>query len=202
MSRAATSLQTADDEKPEPDVETHVHRLGRAGSAVGRAVHATLQAVDLASPADVTAIAAAEAAAERIPDLAGQVEGSVRNALGSDVVAEAVRHRHWREMYLGAPTTNGMIEGFIDLLYERPDGLVIVDYKTDRAPEPDGMAAAVARYRLQLATYALALEQTLGRPVAGAALLFVSGREARTRWIEDLPAAVLEVSELLMSPPT
>ena len=98
------------------------------------------------------------------------------------------------------PHATGMVEGFIDLLYETPEGLVIVDYKTDRAPEPDGMAAAVARYRLQLATYALALEQTLGRPVAGAALLFVSGSEARTRWIDDLPGAVREVSDLLSSP--
>ena len=205
VSRAATSLQTADDEKPEPQDEARPHRLGRAGSAVGRAVHATLQAVDLAidpaaSGAAVAAIAAAEAAAERVAELAPQVERAVQNALRSEVVREAVRHRYWREMYVGAPTEGGMIEGFIDLLYETPEGLVIVDYKTDRAPEPDGMEAAVTRYRLQLATYALALQQTLGRPVDRAALLFVSGPEARVRWIDDLPDAVDEVTALLAAP--
>ena len=37
----------------------------------------------------------------------------------------------WREVPIGAPTEGAVLEGFIDLLFEGPDGLEVVDYKTD-----------------------------------------------------------------------
>jgi ATP-dependent helicase/nuclease subunit A len=56
----------------------------------------------------------------------------VRAACDSEPVRRAATARHWREVPLGAPFGGVLLEGFVDLLYELPDGrLVIVDYKTD-----------------------------------------------------------------------
>ena len=210
--RAATAIaEEAEASAPadalEADPEFRPPRPGGAGTSIGRAVHATLQSValtsgvggdDRADLADLAAAAAAQAAAEGIDHLAGEVTTLVRAAINSDLVRRAAAGRHWREVYVGAPVGGTLVEGFIDLLYDDPDrGLIIVDYKTDALTSPSELDTAVGRYRLQLATYALALEVSLGRPVAGAALLFLSGGEARHRWVPDLSDAVGEVRRLL-----
>lgn len=38
-----------------------------------------------------------------------------------------------------------MVEGYVDLLYRDVDGLVIVDYKTDIAVEPEALAACTTQ---------------------------------------------------------
>ncbi len=43
----------------------------------------------------------------------------------------AAGRRHWREVYVGGPYGEGVLEGYVDLLYRDDDGLVVVDYKTD-----------------------------------------------------------------------
>ena len=101
--------------------------------------------------------------------------------------------RYWREVYVGAPVAGTVVEGFIDLLYEGPEGYVVVDYKTDALPAGDAIEAAVQRYRLQAATYAALLSQVLDRPVARAILVFLHGRGVTEREIPDLPAAMEEV---------
>ena len=47
-------------------------------------------------------------------------------------------------------------------MYRTPDGLVVVDYKTDAWRDDADLDAKVARYRLQGASYALALEAATG----------------------------------------
>ncbi|HVX17275.1 MAG TPA: UvrD-helicase domain-containing protein [Acidimicrobiales bacterium] len=201
---AATAVAHVDDEAEAP-LGSPVQRLGRAGTAIGRAVHAVLQTIDLADPSNVEELAIRHADNERVADHATGIARMVRAAIASDVVATAVAHRHWRELYVAAPLggvaprDEVVAEGFVDLLYEDDGGrLVIVDYKTDRLAghDADGL---VARYRLQLATYAVALEATTGKEVAGAALLFVAGTEARTEWIAGLREAMDEVRSIVSS---
>ena len=55
-----------------------------------------------------------------------------------------------------------LIQGIADCVFEEDGQLVIVDYKTDRVASGDEL---VARYHRQLQLYALALRQTLDRPV-------------------------------------
>ena len=55
-----------------------------------------------------------------------------------------------------------LIQGIADCVFEEDGQLVIVDYKTDRVKSGDEL---VARYHRQLQLYALALSQTLERPV-------------------------------------
>ncbi len=182
-----------DGEPPRPG------RRGHAGTAVGRAVHGVLQIVDLADPADLDAVAESQAAVEGIAESADTVASLARAALVSVPVREAVAGgRFWREVFVAAPFGDRVLEGYVDLLYERPDGsLVVVDYKTDRARSEAELDASFAGYRLQGAAYAAALEVALGRPVGEAVFVFVRPSGAIVRAVGDLPAAVDEVRRLV-----
>ena len=57
------------------------------------------------------------------------------------------------------------------LLVRTPDGLVIVDYKTDQWSGPVQTAERIGRYRIQLAAYGAALEAALGDPIVGGVLV-------------------------------
>lgn len=186
-------------ERPAPEPSDHDDddgpwRRGRAGTSIGRAVHATLQTVDLATGDAIDAIAAAQATAEGVPDRAREVAASARAALAAPVVAAAAQGRHWKELYLGTTIEGVLCEGYIDLLVETDDGLHVVDYKTDRAPDPTALAD---RYRLQAATYALLVEQALQRQVARCVLVVLGPHRAEEVLIEDLEAATSEVRRLL-----
>jgi ATP-dependent helicase/nuclease subunit A len=172
---------------------------GRGGTSFGRAVHAVLQTVDLAQPGGVADLARVQAAVEGISDAASQVAEAAATALRSPTVRAAVASgRYWREYYVGAPVEGAVLEGFLDLLYDDRDGLVVVDYKTDRL---EGRTAeqAAACHRPQAASYALALEAALGRPVARCVLVFArdSGAEEVVIAGAALAAAMDEVRACL-----
>ena len=57
-----------------------------------------------------------------------------------------------------------MIQGVIDAYFPAEQGLVLVDYKTDRAESRDGRDLA-EKYRVQLRYYREALERLTGRKV-------------------------------------
>ena len=116
---SATSLgRLSGEDKGEPE-SPEPWRRGRAGTSVGRAVHAVLQAIDLASGADVDDRARAQAAAEGIPEREGEIGRLARTAVESNVVKRAVASgRFWREVPVAAAVGGGSLHGFIDLLFE------------------------------------------------------------------------------------
>ncbi|MDE5583850.1 MAG: helicase-exonuclease AddAB subunit AddA [Ruminococcus sp.] len=63
--------------------------------------------------------------------------------------------------------SHGMIKGIIDLMFEEKDGIVLVDYKSDR-----GVSGAYLekRYRVQMQIYKSAIELTFGKKVKEAYL--------------------------------
>lgn len=184
----------------EPDDDLPAWRRGRAGTAIGRATHGVLQVIDLghASDEEIANAAAAQSAAESLArPAANEVQRLVKRALQTNAVREAVEaNRHWRELYAAVEVDGVLLEGFIDLLYELPNGnLVVADYKTDALREGEALDEAVRRYRLQAATYALILEQSLQRNVERCVLLFLHPDEERV--IDDLPDAINEVRQTL-----
>jgi ATP-dependent exoDNAse (exonuclease V) beta subunit len=90
-----------------------------------------------------------------------------------------------------------LLEGFIDLLFEAPEGLVVVDYKTDAVRSEAEVAAALARYTPQGAAYAVALEEATGRTVAQVVFLFLRGDQAHAAEVAHLAAATSEVRAAL-----
>jgi len=162
---------------------------------VGRTVHGALAAIDLSTGTDsagrpASEVARARAAAHGIAEHAEAVATMVGAALRSPTVLSGAGAgtRHWRELFVGVPVGGGVLEGFVDLVLEDGDGLVVVDYKTDRIGGQAGLEDAAVRYRPQVASYALALEEATGRAVRRCVLVFVGDGEA----IED----VLEGTEL------
>ena len=55
-----------------------------------------------------------------------------------------------------------LVQGIIDVYFEEEDGLVVLDYKTDRVRTADEL---VRRYQSQLTYYARALSQITGKAV-------------------------------------
>jgi ATP-dependent exoDNAse (exonuclease V) beta subunit len=152
-------------------------RRGRAATALGRAVHATLQTLDLATLDGLDELARAQAEAERIPDQAGEVARLVRTAAESEPVLEAVAGgRYWREVPVGAGADGAVLEGVIDLLYETAEGWAVADFKTDQI----GAGAHTERYRAQTEAYARLVERATGRRVARTTLVFASSGETQT----------------------
>lgn len=66
-----------------------------------------------------------------------------------------------------------VIQGIIDAYMEEPDGLVLVDYKTDRVL-PGQEELLIKRYGVQLGYYKKALEQITGKPVKEAIIYSIS----------------------------
>ena len=71
---------------------------------------------------------------------------------------------HWEDA--------AVMEGVIDLLYEKDGRIFIADYKSDRV-EHDQLAETVSRYHHQVAIYSEAVRRTLNKDVAGFKLIFL-----------------------------
>ncbi|WP_129664631.1 UvrD-helicase domain-containing protein [Phytoactinopolyspora endophytica] len=151
------------------DLELPAWAKGRYGTAIGRAVHAVLQTVDLASGAGVEELSAAQALAEGVPDAVDDVAAAVWSALNSPIMSRAAVSPHWRETYVGTVVDGALVEGYVDLLFRDDDGLVVVDFKTDAATT----AEAVAAYETQLNVYARAVADATGEQVNRCVLLFL-----------------------------
>jgi ATP-dependent exoDNAse (exonuclease V) beta subunit len=192
----ATDL-TAGLRKRPRDLDLPPWLKGRYGTAVGRAVHGTLQTIDLATGAGLDATVAAQCEAEAIPDRADQVRALAAAALTSPSVVAAATRAHWREVYACTPIGDRLLEGYVDLLYRDDDGLVVVDYKTSAADDADDLDQRVHGYRLQGASYALTVAATTGEPVTRVTFLFLTPSGPVERALDDLDAAVHHVRELV-----
>jgi ATP-dependent helicase/nuclease subunit A len=160
------------------DLELPPWSKGRYGSAIGRAVHAVLQAVDLATGDGLEAAVVAQTMAEGVVGQEELIRALAQSALASELVKRAAAREHWRETYVGTSRPDGVVvEGYVDLIYRDDDGtLVIVDYKTDAVPA-GAIGSRVAYYKPQLDAYREALAAATGARVR-TALLFLNPDKA------------------------
>ena len=93
---------------------------------------------------------------------------------------------------MAVPVGEGVLEGFIDLLFEEDGGLVVADYKTDYL-EAEETEDAVSRYRLQAGSYALAIQKATGKPVKEVVFIFL--QPGREQIITDVKSLAIEVEE-------
>ncbi len=190
---AATRLANVVKDEADADSGTedmHASRRGRGGAALGRAVHAVLQSIDLETGEGIDATARAQAAAEGIPQSHSEIAALASTAVNSDIVRRAVSSgRYWREALVAAPIGEGVLEGFIDLLFEEDGELVVVDYKTDNINANAAEYIANSRYREQAGSYALITERATQKPVKDVVFLFLQPkREERMEYLEALKA--------------
>jgi ATP-dependent helicase/nuclease subunit A len=150
-----------------------------------------LQTVDLRDGTGLASAARAHALAEGVPERVDDIAARSWSILRSPVVRSAVRSRRWwREVPVGCAIDGVTLEGFVDLLWESTDGLVVVDYKTDNIGTESRLGDLAARYSVQGAAYALALQQLLEREVARVVLVFAGTVAAREVVVPDLPTAI------------
>ena len=206
---------STDAEQPvgeEPDPEREPWRTGRAGSAVGSAVHAVLQVIDFdqedqdgppraGDPGrdDIAQLARLHAEREGVAELADEVRLLVESALTAPSIDEARRNLHWRELYVSAPIGDSLVEGFVDLCIDGPDGLIVVDYKTDPVANDGEADAKLESYRYQGGVYALALEHITSRPVAECRFVFVGPSGVIERTLPDLDGVKAAIVDHLES---
>ena len=74
------------------------------------------------------------------------------------------------------PFDRVMVRGRIDVMVPTDDGIVLVDYKTDRVTH-ETIDARAEFYRPQVESYSRAIEGIVGVPVTAACLVFLSARE-------------------------
>ena len=104
--------------------------------------------------------------------------------LGRRVLAARGVHREFKFSLLAPaslldPAGSGEMlrQGVVDCWLEEPEGITVIDYKTDRVSR-SGQAARAAEYVPQLKAYAWALERITGKRVKDAYLYFFSTEEA------------------------
>jgi ATP-dependent exoDNAse (exonuclease V) beta subunit len=207
---AATAL--TDEGRPDADDDPGLHkrpgdldlppwRKGRYGTAIGRAVHGVLQVVDLATGAGLDDAVAAQAAAEGVLGHEANIRALARAALAAPSIREAAAAPHWREVHVAVPVGPGdrTLEGYVDLLYRGPRGLVVVDYKTGPASPDDDLDALVEGYRLQGASYALAVAAATGEPVVDMVFVFLTPQGPAERPLPDLATTLTTTHALLQA---
>jgi ATP-dependent exoDNAse (exonuclease V) beta subunit len=205
LSIAATTIAALEDGGPVPEDDPGLvkeppdepaprWRRGRAGTAIGRAVHAVLQTIDLRTGDDLAVTARAQAFAEGVANRADEVERLAEAAIRAPVVRAAVAgdRRWWREVPVATEIDGIVLEGFVDLLVDSPDGLVVVDYKTDHVSDAE-LDTVLEHYAVQGAAYAVALEAALARPVVRCVFVFARSGGPLEREVADLDAAKAEV---------
>jgi ATP-dependent helicase/nuclease subunit A len=145
-------------------------------TALGSLVHAVLERVDFAQPAnwlELLELAAASSGDNLNDDTLAVAKQMLSRLMASAIaaeVAEATRlHREvefamrWPAASPGGPPT--LIRGVIDLLFEdRQGGWHVLDYKTNNFPANAPDEQLLAPYELQLGIYAHAVTQWFGGP--------------------------------------
>lgn len=153
--RTLQYLHFADARTPE-GIRAQVQALAARGLLTAREA----QAVNTASLLQLmrTPLGAALAAAE--------AAGTLRREFRFSLLCPA------ETFFPGAGEEQVLLQGVVDAWFETPDGLVIVDYKTDRI-HPDAVPERTAYYAAQLRAYAGAMARITGRPVCRRTLYFL-----------------------------
>jgi ATP-dependent helicase/nuclease subunit A len=160
--------------------ETDEHELisvpfqpGRHGPIFGTAVH---RALELILKRKLTPeLATAQAVRENlIDDLRDLVLEDVARAHGALARAGLLQHALRVEYPVaGSLESETLVSGIIDLLVSTPDGLHIVDFKTDAAPTAE-VARAYPAYVEQVRAYGKLLDHGAAMKVARTGLLFTA----------------------------
>ena len=179
---------------PDPDVPQHWpsgHRPAVDPVELGQATHLVQQRVDAGGPCDLPALRRSRDALVA----AGTIPGGVGAAIDLDALARfwsgplGLRLRHAatqghlrREVPFTlrhgidrlAPGEWVLVQGVIDALAVEPDGLLLVDYKTDRLAGRSDRHEATTRYGRQLRLYATAAAAAWGCPVREAWIVWLA----------------------------
>ena len=156
----------------------------------GSAMHVLLHRADLAACTDENAVLAQAdllaaqgylTSEERAQVWPGPIVAFASSDLGRrTLLAQKVLREYEFSILLdagelleeGPPGEDVLLNGAIDLLLFEPDGLTVIDFKTDRV-QPGGEGEKAREHALQLALYRRAAEELFGLPVKEAWVWFL-----------------------------
>ena len=171
-----------------PEEDEHIDRddapVQASGAEWGVVIHLLLQAVANDPKADLKNLAQDTLPGHGLPvTLAGKAEAEVRGVMQSDLWKRAMAggRRLAEAPFEMLDDDSGpvpvLLRGAIDLVFEEPDGWVLLDYKTD-APGAGGLDALVRLYAPQVELYARAWSACTGLQVKHKALYFTRMQRA------------------------
>ena len=193
-----------DDEFSKPDLEDILQQKPKLKTKaaekfdpaqIGSATHLLIEKLDLAKPVTAAAIRqtakalCAEGLIEK--DLADRIDVKpIQNFFKTELGKTATQHqntlhREWPFTYaiaaneLPEPTDSAetvIIQGIIDMIIETPQGIVIIDFKTDNVTAA-GVKERKKRYSEQMRLYARAAGAILKKPVTGSWLYFLNAEK-------------------------
>jgi len=154
------------------------------GVLIGSLIHKALESWNYRDEVEVMLEQCMQGIGHWIPDecqeSSAEIITKVRDALrafaGSDAYAElraaTILGREIPFLMPWPSSSSTLMEGRIDLLYEKDGDLWVADYKTDRIAEADIMDR-MDIYRPQATVYTEAVRQAFGRPPAGLKFIFL-----------------------------
>lgn len=155
------------------------------GAGFGSAFHQVMERINLQAPsAEDTDYHIKDAAAYWGLDSAAEEELNrlVERTRDNPLIKRALGSSIYREVPFAVKVHDCILEGLVDLLFEEPEGLVIVDYKTDNV-RGSKLEERFNIYRLQGLFYAFALHKATGRNISEVNFFFV--RPGRVMKIEN-----------------
>ena len=162
---------------------------GLTGASRGTSYHKLMELLDFTREYTKATLEKAVKDFEKQKKMTSEMAASIRisdillfleSGSGKRMSEAAVKGRLWREqpfvlgvdadqIYPGFSGESGsqkkeviLVQGIIDAYFEEEDGIVVLDYKTDRVKSAEQLKE---RYHAQLEYYAQALEGLLGKPV-------------------------------------
>ncbi len=185
MGRAFRS-PTGMEQEPDPRRSGPPRRDATVARAVGRAVHAVLERIDLATGRDIGVLSEEAAAEQGRPDLAAAVRDLVDRALRAPIVKEALASpRLHREMPFAIAGDTWISEGRVDMVFESGGALTVVDFKTDDVSTEAEISARLETYRPQALLYGRAMAQVAGLPVRNVVFHFIRPGVQRSLAVDE-----------------
>ncbi len=172
-------------------------KLAGGGTSLGSAFHHIMEKIKLCEPASTgweyhlqDAVSYWGVTFEEKEELNRMVEDTVNSSL----IQRACKSKFYREVPFTVEMDGWILEGLVDILFEEPEGVVIVDYKTDEVTGSE-LEVRFQTYRLQALFYALAVHTATGKNIQEVNIYFV--KTGLVKKIENPPMA--EIRNFLSS---
>ena len=158
-------------------------KKGRFGTLFGETVHVAIGLALRAAQGAEDAVRSAAARTHLNAHVPAAVADVLRALATLDALGVSVGGGRYRLEYPIAGLAPGgeLVAGYADLVAELPDGIVLLDFKTDVPPATEALIPRA--YLDQVHGYAGVLEQALGTGPIRAGLLFTA--DATVRWLSS-----------------
>ena len=173
-----------------PALRGHRRSGNMSAAEIGTAVHLLLQHLDFSVKTQEGLLAQidqleqreilSEEEAEEVRKLADKLTEFLTSELAYRIRRAKAVYREIpfclsvpaRDLGLADSGDGVVVQGIMDLVFEEPDGLVLVDYKSNMAAQAD-MGRIGARYETQIDLYRKALRMITGKPIKESYLYFL-----------------------------